>query len=199
MIYLIGIGPGNKDYMLKKAIDTLKKCDVILGFERAIKSIEFIDKEKIIIEKLMSIESIILENKNKDIGIIASGDPNFYGISNYLNLKVKENLIIIPGITSFQYLMSKINKSWSKAYSGSMHGREEEFIKLVKENEVSIWLCDKENTPDKLCLKLLQNNIKCRVYVGENLSYEDERIISGSLEEIINNRFSSLSILVIER
>ncbi|MCR6515516.1 MAG: precorrin-6y C5,15-methyltransferase (decarboxylating) subunit CbiE [Clostridium sp.] len=199
MIYLIGIGPGNKDYMLKKAIDTLKKCDVILGFERAIKSIEFIDKEKIIIEKLTSIESIILENKNKDIGIIASGDPNFYGISNYLNLKVKENLIIIPGITSFQYLMSKINKSWSKAYSGSMHGREEEFIKLVKENEVSIWLCDKENTPDKLCLKLLQNNIKCRVYVGENLSYEDERIISGSLEEIINNRFSSLSILVIER
>lgn len=199
MIYLIGIGPGSKDYMLKKAIDTLKKCDVILGFERAIKSIEFIDKEKIIIEKLTSIESIILENKNKDIGIIASGDPNFYGISNYLNLKVKENLIIIPGITSFQYLMSKINKSWSKAYSGSMHGREEEFIKLVKENEVSIWLCDKENTPDKLCLKLLQNNIKCRVYVGENLSYEDERIISGSLEEIINNRFSSLSILVIER
>lgn len=199
MIYLIGIGPGSKDYMLKKAIDTLKKCDVILGFERAIKSIEFIDKEKIIIEKLTSIESIILENENKDIGIIASGDPNFYGISNYLNLKVKENLIIIPGITSFQYLMSKINKSWSKAYSGSMHGREEEFIKLVKENEVSIWLCDKENTPDKLCLKLLQNNIKCRVYVGENLSYEDERIISGSLEEIINNRFSSLSILVIER
>lgn len=199
MIYLIGIGPGSKDYMLKKAIDTLKKCDVILGFERAIKSIEFIDKEKIIIEKLTSIESIILENENKDIGIIASGDPNFYGISNYLNLKVKENLIIVPGITSFQYLMSKINKSWSKAYSGSMHGREEEFIKLVKENEVSIWLCDKENTPDKLCLKLLQNNIKCRVYVGENLSYEDERIISGSLEEIINNRFSSLSILVIER
>lgn len=199
MIYLIGIGPGSKDYMLKKAIDTLKNCDVILGFERAIKSIEFIDKEKIIIEKLTSIEIIILENENKDIGIIASGDPNFYGISNYLNLKVKENLIIIPGITSFQYLMSKINKSWSKAYSGSMHGREEEFIKLVKENEVSIWLCDKENTPDKLCLKLLQNNIKCRVYIGENLSYEDERIISGSLEEIINNRFSSLSILVIER
>lgn len=199
MIYLIGIGPGSKDYMLKKAIDTLKNCDVILGFERAIKSIEFIEKEKIIIEKLTSIKSIILENENKDIGIVASGDPNFYGISNYLNLKVKENLIIVPGITSFQYLMSKINKSWSKAYSGSMHGREEEFIKLVKENEVSIWLCDKENTPDKLCLKLLQNNIKCRVYIGENLSYEDERIISGSLEEIINNRFSSLSILVIER
>ncbi|WP_194190168.1 precorrin-6y C5,15-methyltransferase (decarboxylating) subunit CbiE [Clostridium chrysemydis] len=199
MIYLIGIGPGNKDYMLKKAIDTLKKCDVILGFKRAIESIDFIEKEKIIIEKLTSIESIILENKNKDIGIIASGDPNFYGISNYLNLKIKENLIIIPGITSFQYLMSKINKSWSKAYSGSMHGRKEEFIKLVKENEISIWLCDKENTPDKLCFKLLQNNIKCRVYVGENLSYENERIISGSLEEIRNNRFSSLSILVIER
>lgn len=199
MIYLVGIGPGSKDYMLKKAIDTLKKCDVVLGFERAIKSIDFIDAEKVIIEKLTGIENIIFKNKNKDIGIIASGDPNFYGISNYLNSKVKEKIQIIPGITSFQYLMSKINKSWSKAYNGSMHGREEKFIELVKENEISIWLCDKENTPDKLSLKLKENNIKCKVYVGENLSYEDERIISGSLEEIINNSFSSLSILVVER
>ena len=67
---------------------------------------------------------------------------------------------------------------------GSMHGREENFIEVVKENKLSIWLTDKKNTPSELSKRLIENSIDCTIYVGENLSYEDENITIGSPREI---------------
>ena len=79
-----------------------------------------------------------------------------------------------------------------------MHGRQEEFIKVVSEHEISVWLTDKSNSPQALCKKLYDNNIKATVYVGEELSYEDERIIKGTVEEIKDKTFNDLSVVVIE-
>lgn len=56
LIYIVGLGPGNKDYILKRATDVLKESDYILGFERALNSLDFIDKEKVYIKKLSDIE-----------------------------------------------------------------------------------------------------------------------------------------------
>ena len=32
MVYIVGLGPGNRDYILKKAIDTWNKSDGVIGF-----------------------------------------------------------------------------------------------------------------------------------------------------------------------
>ncbi len=74
----------------------------------------------------------------------------------------------------------------------------EEFIKVVGEYEISVWLTDKSNSPQALCRKLFDNNIKATVYVGEELSYADERIIKGTVEEIKDKTFNDLSVVVIE-
>ena len=50
MVYIVGLGPGNRDYILKKAIDILNKSDVIIGFERLIKNLDFVYKEKIVMK-----------------------------------------------------------------------------------------------------------------------------------------------------
>ena len=47
LIYIVGLGPGNTDYILKRATDILKEADYILGFERALKSLDFIYGEKV--------------------------------------------------------------------------------------------------------------------------------------------------------
>ncbi len=95
-------------------------------------------------------------------------------------------------------MMAKINESWQNSFLGSLHGREEEFIEKVKSYEKSIWLTDKKNSPDKLCKKLIENNIEAEVIVGENLSYKDERIIKGTTQELENMRFSDLTIVYIK-
>lgn len=195
---VVGIGPGHRQYILPAAIEALNSSDYILGFPRAISSLSFLDNELIKVNSLKEIMEFINKNSGT-IAIVASGDPGFYGVLEYLKNNLQEDLSVIPGITSFQYLTAKLKKSWSNAYLGSMHGRKSDFLKHVMENKLSIWLTDKENSPNYLCETLVENNIIGRVYVGENLSYEDERIIEGTPEEIALNNFKSLSVFIFER
>ncbi|MCB2339543.1 precorrin-6y C5,15-methyltransferase (decarboxylating) subunit CbiE [Clostridium estertheticum] len=198
MVYIVGIGPGNPKYIIPLAVETMEKVDVIIGFERAVASIPKTNVQKIIVKTLKNIMDYITENIDKDIAIIASGDPCFYGIVNYINNNFKGKTEIVPGISSFQYLMCKLKKPWQNAHLGSMHGRQEDFIEIVKSHEISVWLTDKSNSPQALCRKLFDNNIAATIYVGLELSYADEKIIKGTVEEIKDKVFDDLSVVVIE-
>lgn len=197
MVYIVGIGPGSKEYILPVAQDTMKCCDLIIGFKRAIKSIEHINNEKIIVTSLKRTLDLINENPDKVISIVASGDPGFYGITDYIENNYDGKLQVIPGISSFQYMMAKLNISWQGAHLGSLHGRDQQFIKKIFENTISIWLTDKINSPQNLCLQILKEDIDVKVYVGENLSYFDEKIIQGTAYELSNMDFSDLCVMVV--
>ncbi|MBW9172897.1 precorrin-6y C5,15-methyltransferase (decarboxylating) subunit CbiE [Clostridium estertheticum] len=198
MVYIVGIGPGNPKYIIPLAVETMEKVDVIIGFERAVASIPKTNVQKIIVKTLKNIKDYITENIDKNIAIIASGDPCFYGIVNYINNNFKGKTEIVPGISSFQYLMCKLKKPWQNAHLGSMHGRQEDFIEIVKSHEISVWLTDKSNSPQALCRKLFDNNIAATIYVGLELSYADEKIIKGTAEQIKDKVFDDLSVVVIE-
>ncbi|MBU3133037.1 precorrin-6y C5,15-methyltransferase (decarboxylating) subunit CbiE [Clostridium gasigenes] len=198
MLYIVGIGPGNKEYILPKAVSVLNKCNIILGFSRAIESIDYIESEKIIINSLEKILNASNEYKQEDVAIVASGDPTFYGITNYFKKNYIGDIKVIPGISSFQYLTCKLNMAWNNAFLGSLHGREEDFIENVKRYKISIWLTDKKNNPAKLSGILIKESIDCNVIVGENLSYENEVITQGSPKDYIGNEYSDLSILIVE-
>lgn len=198
MVYIVGLGPGHRDYILPKAIEVMKNCDLILGFKRALESLEFIDNKKEAKATLKDIIEILEKDSNKIIALVASGDPNFYGITDYINRNYSGEVQVIPGISSYQYLMSKINKSWQNAYLSSVHGREEDFVTKVREYKKSIWLTDKERNPKALCKLLIENQVSCEVVVGENLSYENEKITAGCPKDIVEGDYSNLSVIYIE-
>src|SRR6266571_2323733 len=98
MIYIIGLGPGHRDYIMIKALEIMKKSSIIIGFKRAIESLDFIDNKKIYINKLSDIDRYICSEENEDnnVSIVASGDPTFYGITNYIKSKTNREISIIP-------------------------------------------------------------------------------------------------------
>ncbi len=203
MVKILGLGPGHEDYIIPKVIKELEKSDYIVGFERAISSLKFLnsinDERFKRVKGLKEIIEFLNENKEKRISIVASVDPTFYGITNYICKNYEGEVSIVPGISSFQYLTCRVNKTWNDAFVGSMHGREENFIEVVKENKLSIWLTDKKNTPSELSKRLIENSIECTIYVGENLSYEDENITIGSPRESCEKDYGDLSVIIIER
>ncbi|MBC2582906.1 precorrin-6y C5,15-methyltransferase (decarboxylating) subunit CbiE [Clostridium sp. DJ247] len=199
MVYIVGIGPGSSEYILPKAIKTLEASDIVIGFQRAIESIDFISTKKIIVKKLSEILQFINMNSDKTVSIAASGDPLFYGITDYVRKNFSGNIQVIPGLSSFQYLMAKIGLSWQGSFLGSVHGREESFCNMVKGNKLSIWLTDSKHSPSYLSRILEENNINANIYVGENLSYEDEKITIGNIEKIKHMSFSELCVVVIDR
>ncbi|WP_443659513.1 precorrin-6y C5,15-methyltransferase (decarboxylating) subunit CbiE [Clostridium algidicarnis] len=198
MVYVVGIGPGHKDYILPKAIKVLNESDIIIGFSRALDGIDVSKDKKIGIKSLSEVLDVLEKYYGKNISIIASGDPSFYGISDFINRNYKGETNIITGISSIQYFASKINKALDHAYLGSVHGREEDFIHKVKENNRSFWLTDRNNTPSILCKKLNDNNIKAKVYVGEDLSYDNEIITIDYNYNLLDKEFSSLCVIMVE-
>ena len=202
MIFIVGLGPGHKDYIMPKALEIMKKSEIIVGFKRAIDSLDFIQGKKIYMKKLSDIDEFISDIGNKDsinISIVASGDPTFYGITNYIKNKAQCEFEIVPGISSFQYLTSKVKLPWNTAHLGSLHGRSDDFLRIVKNNTLTIWLTDKENSPAALCKVLEEAKVECKVIIGENLSYEDEAISIGSPSGFLDREFSGLSILIVDR
>lgn len=199
MLYIVGLGPGSKDYILPKAVQVLENSDMVLGFQRALSSIDFLYIKKHVVKSLEEIISYSEDNMDKNISVVASGDPCFYGITDFINKNYKGCFRVVPGISSFQYLCAKLNKSWQGSFLGSLHGREEGFLERVKENNISIWLTDKTHTPGFICSCLSQAKLKTVVYVGENLSYQDEKITIGEPEKFINTNFNELNVVIIER
>ncbi len=198
-VKIIGLGPGGADYILPKAVKEMESSHVLLGFSRAIGSLDHIHIPKKTVSSLKEILEYINDNPKKEVGIVASGDPAFYGILNYIKHHVKAPVRVIPGLSSFQYLMAKLQKSWQDAYVGSLHGRDADFETITRDYQVSIWLTDKVQNPSYICGELLKQKQDYWVYVGENLSYPDEKITQGRPEELEVKSWSDLSIVVVEQ
>ncbi|WP_432401692.1 precorrin-6y C5,15-methyltransferase (decarboxylating) subunit CbiE [Wukongibacter sp. M2B1] len=201
-VYILGMGPGHRDYVLPITLRTIEKSDVLIGGKRILKDFEDRGKELIYIDsKLSKIIRYIKENReNRKISLLLSGDTGFYSMLNYMKKHFNdEEMEVIPGISSFQYLMGKTNRSWHDSFVGSVHGRELDVISIVKKYDSVVLLTDNKNSPSKIADMLLKEGIRNkRMIVGENLSYENERIIIDSCENVSKMIDIQMSVVVIE-
>lgn len=194
MIYVIGMGPGEYKYLTLDAIEKIKSSDKVIAFGRIARTAEKIKTPIIRVNRVDEVINNI--DEGKVISILASGDPCFYGIIEYLkakNIKIDE---IVPGLSSFQYMMSKLKKSWSNAKTLSFHGRMEDIDKVIN-NKLSIILTDKNHNPDYISKLLFQRGCRGRMYIGYDLSYENEFIVEKNIGDDIEGR-DAISVVVIE-
>lgn len=202
-VYILGVGPGHRDYLLKITEDTIARSDVLIGGKRALKMFTDLDKKKIrITADLKRVKDYILENyQKKQISVIVSGDPGLYSLMNYLKRELgKELLEVIPGISSLQLASARIQLKWDDMEISSLHGKNhrDKVLKIIKEHEKVGIFTDNVFPPDQIAAFLLEQGVNNkRVVVFENLSYPDERIISGNISEIQEYNFSSLTVMVI--
>lgn len=201
-INVLGMGPGHRDYVLPIAIGVIKESDILIGGKRILCDYKDTGKEIFYIDcKLDKIIKYIKENMNdKKISLLLSGDTGFYSMLEYLKKHfTSDDLNVIPGISSYQYLMAKLKKSWQDAFIGSVHGRDLDILEKVKTYSKVILLTDSKNSPRKIAMILENANIKNkRMIVGENLSYKNERIIKGLPIEISKLVDIGMSVVVIE-
>jgi len=202
-VYVLGIGPGSKDYLLKKTEKIIEKMDVLIGGSRALETFAEQEAKKIKITlPLAEIKNYILDNfKQQKIAVLVSGDPGLYSLLNYLKRQIEADIFeVIPGISSLQLAASRIQISWHDLRITSLHGKDnkEELLALLnKESKVGIFT-DNKFSPPKIAEYLLENNIVDKtICVFENLSYPDEKITVGSAAEIKKLSFSKLTVMII--
>ncbi|WP_027128804.1 precorrin-6y C5,15-methyltransferase (decarboxylating) subunit CbiE [Fusobacterium perfoetens] len=206
MINVIGLGVGNLDYFSEAGKKLLKTSEIIIGGKRQLEDIEILlnsNIEKYYLSKLDDMKMYIDKNINREISIIVSGDTGYYSLLSFIKKNFSENLIrVIPGLSSFQYLFGKLCDTWEDYSLCSLHGRESDIIEILKNSKRGvILLTDKKNNPYMIGKKLLENKIEnIEIIVGENLSYDDEKISRFFLSDIEKyNREFSINVMVIKK
>ena len=208
-IFIIGIGPGAEEYLTIKAVECVKNCDYTVGSTRAIdlfsdvkNTIAFNVKE--LVDKLE--EGVDLAIDGNSVAILSTGDPGFSGVLNTV-LRIsdeknfsKDNIEVIPGISSLQLAAAKNHIQWDNANVMTFHGREniEDILKVIDNGKVTIALPSRK--VKDMAQFLLDNGVSenRQVTVCERLSYPDEKIVSTTLKNIATSEFTYMCIMIIE-
>ena len=198
MINIIGLGPGEFYYITKMGEKLIYSSDILIGGKRNLESIENFSGEKIVLgNNLKEILDFIKNNLHKNISVIASGDPSIYGIGKYLSNNIEhENLNIVSGISSLQYIFSKIFVDMNDVYITSSHGKIPDFDYILSHKKVCM-VTDSKIGPHEICREIQKRNLDKIVVVGENLSYANERITIGKAKEILSVDKFDMNVVVI--
>lgn len=207
-IYIVGIGPGSSEYLTKKAIDTVNISDYVVGSTRAIELFSDVSG-KIpfnvgdLMDKLK--KGVELAIDNNVVSILSTGDPGFSGVLNTvlrlskdLNFP-KENIEVIPGISSLQLAAAKCQIQWDGVDVMTFHGRENinDILSVVNNGKTTIALPSRK--VKDMAQFLIDNGVSedRSVTVCERLSYPDEKIVQSTLGEISKSEFTYMCIIVI--
>lgn len=188
MINVVGIGPGSEDYMIPAAVRTIKDSDIIVGGRRNIQEVDTKGKETFVITSKLSdaVDYIRKNMRDKVISVVVSGDTGFYSMLSYLSKHFdRESINVVPGVSSMQYMFARIGDTWHDAYISSLHAREDDIIEPLKKRGKVGLLTDKKWNPSSIACHLCENGMgDATIYIGENLSYENERITVKKASEI---------------
>lgn len=206
MVYFIGAGPGDVDLITVKGRDTLAKADVVIyaGSLVSSKHLKFC-KENVEVHNSakMTLEEVIevikkAKSENKIVVRLHTGDPSIYGaIKEQMDELDKLNISyeVIPGVSSFTAAAAAIKKEFTlpsitqTVILTRVEGRtpvpETEDLEKLAEIGASMAIFLSISMIDKVVDKLrkgYKRNVP--VAVVEKATYEDERVIIGTLDDI---------------
>ena len=157
-----------------------------------------------ILGKLTELITYLKENIERRITIIVSGDTGYYSLVPYLSKNLSKDILnIIPNISSYQYLFSKIGENWQNFRLASVHGREFDYIKNIDDEDIAglVLLTDDIQNPYEVSKNLYNSGVRnLTVIVGENLSYDNEKITILEIEDYkkLNRKFD-MNVLILKK
>ncbi|HWP49130.1 MAG TPA: precorrin-6y C5,15-methyltransferase (decarboxylating) subunit CbiE [Candidatus Limnocylindrales bacterium] len=208
MISIIGITDAGPAGLPVKVLDRIQSAEVLCGGERhlalfsEVKPKHSIGFERWLIKNNLAelTQYLKQEATRKQIVVLASGDPNFYGIGSYLSRHLPKDWIeIFPNVTTVQLAFARIKESWQDAVVVSVHGRPiDPIIEVVRRHPKVAIFTDPDHTPGVVAKALLAAGIsKRRAVVCEHLDGVQERIVETTLEALPDQSFDPLNILIL--
>jgi precorrin-6Y C5,15-methyltransferase (decarboxylating) len=201
-VYIIGVAPGGASSLGSKARRLVKQAEIVLGGQRLLDMFPSLGGEKITIRNnLAEVTDLIKRNmRQRRMVVLASGDPDFYGIAGYLADKLgKDSLEIVPNVSAMQLAFARLKESWDDAVFVSAHARPvEDIVERVRSSHKVGIFTDGEHTPATIARVLLEHGVDgYRTYVCQNLGRKDEKIVATDLPGLCKTRCSPLNVLIL--
>lgn len=200
-ISVVGIGMGSAENMTLEARRACERAELLVGAGRMLEQVRALGKPIFVSYRPEEIYRYVMEHPEYEkVALLQSGDVGFYsGAKRLLEAFKEEEIQVYPGISSVVYLCGKLHTSWEDVNLVSMHGREANLIGKIRTHRKVFALLGRGTMVNELCEKLIYYHMDgIRLSVGENLSYETERIRRGTAEELKAGSFEDLCVVLLE-
>jgi precorrin-6Y C5,15-methyltransferase (decarboxylating) len=198
-IYLVGAGIKGWEGFGAKALEIITRGEVLIGAQRHLDIFPDYQGTKMVLGDL-SVMLEFLRKTEKRVTVLASGDPNFFGLSRFLlrNLP-KERIEIFANVTSMQYAFARIKEPWDDAVFVSVHGRgiKSAIDKIIAAEKVAV-LTDEKNTPSAIARELIKRGAEGYIaWVCEDLGMPTEKFTRTDVRGLVDLECSPLNILIL--
>ncbi len=196
-VTLLGIGMGSRETLTVQGKKAVERADLLIGARRMVDAVLCPGQDYVYEYRSEAVaEYIRTHGEYENIVIVLSGDVGFYSGARKLLELLDKDTEIICGISSVVYFMSKIGLSWDDARIVSAHGRPCNLVSLIKHNQKVFSILGTVDGTALLAGKLVEYGMgEVSLYVGENLSYPDEKIFVRPARELVDYRGSALSVV----
>jgi len=200
-VSLVGIGMGDAESRTVGMERVLRDADCIIGAKRMLNSVDAAGKDCHAAVLSKDIAQIIRTDKrHRHFAVLLSGDTGFYsGAKKLIGALDGMDVEVLPGVGSLSYFCARLHRPWEDVRPVSLHGRECDMIGEVRRNAAVFSLLGgtdgAKNALERLCAAGLG---RLTVHIGEKLGYPDEKISSGSAQELIEHEYDPLSVMLIE-
>ena len=199
-ITVLGVGAGSPGTMTADAERACREAELIVGAKRLTDGLARFGRPVANEISARSIDELIRRSPYRNIAVALSGDTGFYsGARALLPLLADLHPTVLPGVSSLSYFCSRLGTAWDDALLLSTHGRSCNFLARIRRSPRVLALTGGETGAAELIGALNENGLGAvRVTVGENLSYDNEKITSGTAAELAGKTFSPLAVVLAE-
>lgn len=201
-LWLVGMGPGNPDYISPAARKALLSADALIGAERLLDQLpEGACENRHMLTRARDIIDMLAHSTWENAAVALSGDTGMFSGAKLLQQRAPEELGCavrsIPAVGSASYFAAALGMPWQGWKTVSAHGVDCDVVAEVQSNP-QLFLVTGGSTPVQvICRILAEAGLGgTRVFVGEQLSYPEEKITQGTAAELALREFHPLSVML---
>lgn len=178
--------------------DLLRDAALVAGGERHLKMLGV--KHGVVLKGDLSEALARIEGTEGPVVVLASGDPGFFGIVRLLGGRFgRENLRVVPGLSSVALAFARVGLSWDDAVTVSAHGRDpRRAVNVCRAHPKVAVLTSPEFGPAELAQML--EGLGRTFVVAEKLGRPDERVFQGDATAVAGMEWEDPNVvLILER
>ncbi|MFU8869943.1 cobalt-precorrin-7 (C(5))-methyltransferase, partial [Natronococcus sp.] len=207
-VYVVGVGPGNLEYLTPRGERAIREADVLVGFTTVVEFVEELTDADLLTcgyrDEAEALEAFGERVADGERGVaVAMGDPNHSGyqfvgkVQDAVQRRSKgsqRKVRIVPGISSLQVAASRARTPIEDAEfvtlhkSGDLEADVDRLVTAVVEDERHLLALPRpfDRMPGDLAALLLERGAdpELEALVCEKLTHDDERIHRFTLAEL---------------
>ncbi len=202
MIDVIGLGLGHAP-LDPASRELIRAADLFGGGRRRLDALGIAPPRRLTLVSVDAFAAALRDRADRAVCVVADGDPLLFGIgATLLRFFDRRELRFHPHVSALQTAAARFGLPWQDCAIISLHGRDNLaalFAALTHGRLVAVYT-DAAHGPDTLAQAMLVRGVAdWRMHVAEALETPEERLFSGTLEEVSSRTWNPLNVILLER